>query len=341
MPAVNSDKNSILGTWAKTGSVNPDYNDAYATSIAGYTKDQYSFNSNGTYYFVSKTFGMSFSKILLVKENGTYQISGNTITVTPQKAVIEAWSKKDGSDKWGKLLSTQKRTLEKTTYQFTKHYFSGIQLWNLVLQNNKATQRDGPHSNNKTFDNAWYYSPISANNTAIELPGGKPITVEEIKKDTLQKTATTNAAILGSWGKSNTVSQVNNRFGNYSYNKQQYTFNADGSYSFAAKTYNEQYSETLLIKETGNFVVTGNTIKISPKSSVIEAWSKKNGADNWDQLKSTQKRPLEIVSYQFSIADNNLMLQTAKQTERDGRFNNGNTYRYGPPGTFTPIKLPD
>ncbi len=146
--------------------------------------------------------------------------------------------------------------------------------------------------------------------------------------------------ILGSWGKSNTVSQVNNRFGNYSYNKQQYTFNADGSYSFAAKTYDEKYSETLLIKENGGFVINGNTITITPKNSVIEAWSKKNGADNWNQLKSTQKRPLEIVTYQFSIADNNLLLQTAKQTQRDGNFNNGNTYTYGPPGTFTPIKLP-
>jgi len=148
-------------------------------------------------------------------------------------------------------------------------------------------------------------------------------------------------SILGTWGKSNTVSQVNNRFGNYSYNKQQYTFNADGSYSFAAKTYDEKYSETLLIKEKGNFVITENTITITPKKSVIEAWSKKNGADNWNQLKSTQKRPLEIVTYQFSITDNNLLLQTAKQTKRDGSFNNGNTYTYGPPGTFTPIKLPE
>lgn len=28
------------------------------------------------------------------------------------------------------------------TYQFTKHYFSGIQVWNLVLQADRDTQRD-------------------------------------------------------------------------------------------------------------------------------------------------------------------------------------------------------
>ena len=82
----------------------------------------------------------------------------------------EAWSKKDGVDKWGKLLSTQTRKIEKVTYTFIKHYFSGIQVWNLVLQNNKATQRDGPFSSNTTFSNAWYYSPISSNNPIIELP---------------------------------------------------------------------------------------------------------------------------------------------------------------------------
>jgi hypothetical protein len=162
---------------------------------------------------------------------------------------------------------------------------------------------------------------------------------EETVSNTQQAT-TVNASFIGSWGKSNMVSQVNNRFGNYSYNKQQYTFNANGTYSFTGKTYNEQYSETMLIKENGSFTINGNSITITPKTSIIEAWSKKNGADNWNQLKSSQKRPLEIVTYQFSIDNSNLLLQTAKQTERDGRFNYGNTYTYGPPGTFTPIQLP-
>lgn len=189
-PVANNENNSIIGTWGKSGSVNPDYFDAYATSIAGYSSDQYTFNSNGTYYFVSKTFGMSLTEILLVKENGAYQISGNSISITPQKSVIEAWSKKDGGDKWGSLLSSQKRTLEKVTYQFTKHYFSGIQIWNLVLQNEKRTQRDGPHSSNTTFSNAWYYSPISANNLAIELPGGQKTTAEEMKNEAVQQAAT-------------------------------------------------------------------------------------------------------------------------------------------------------
>ena len=147
-----------------------DYKNPYSVNGYGYSKAQYTFNAGGTYSFVSKTFRMTFDKILLVRESGTYQISGNTLTIAPQKSVIEAWSKRDGTDKWGALLSRQARPLEKVTYKFTRHYFSGIQVWNLVLQAGQATERDGPFSSNTTFSNAWYYAPISQNNTAIELP---------------------------------------------------------------------------------------------------------------------------------------------------------------------------
>ena len=169
-PANNDSAVSILGTWGKSAGAHMSYGDPVAAGMAGYSKDQYTFNADGTYTFVSKTFRMSFDKILLVKENGSYAINGDTITISPKKSVIEAWSKRNGGDSWGSLLTTQNRTLEKVTYRFTKHYFSGIQVWNLVLQADRDTQRDGPFSNNRTFDNAWYYAPLSPNNPVIELP---------------------------------------------------------------------------------------------------------------------------------------------------------------------------
>ena len=169
-PASDDSAASIVGTWGKSAGAHMTYGDPVAAGMAGYSKDQYTFNADGTYGFVSKTFRMSFDRILLVKENGNYQISGNTITITPKKSVIEAWSKRDGGDSWGRLLTTQNRTLETVTYRLTKHYFSGIQVWNLVLQADQPTQRDGPFSNNTTFNNAWYYAPISPNNPVIELP---------------------------------------------------------------------------------------------------------------------------------------------------------------------------
>lgn len=186
---TNNDGNtSILGTWGKQSGVHQTYGDPASYGNAGYSNDQYTFNSNGTYSFVSKTFRSSYDKIILVKENGTYQINNNNITINPQKSIIETWSKKDGTDKWGQLVSSQNRALEKVTYQFTKHYFSGIQEWNLVLQCNNVTEREGPFSNNTTFANAWYYRPIVSNNPKIELPDGQYVQTEEIKTEPVKQT---------------------------------------------------------------------------------------------------------------------------------------------------------
>lgn len=163
-------EDSILGTWGSNVGASMTYGDPVAAGMAGYTKSQYTLNADGTYVFNSKTFRMGYDKIILVRENGTYQINGSSLTIKPQKSVIQAWSKLNGVDRFGRLLSTQPRKLETVTYKFTKHYFSGIQEWNLVLQADQTTERDGPFSTFAAFPNAWYYKPISANNPLIELP---------------------------------------------------------------------------------------------------------------------------------------------------------------------------
>jgi len=150
---ANDDEITIIGTWAISSGNQS--NDAVNNGINSYIKRQYSFNTNGTYSFYVKSFQYTFDKLLLTKESGTFQINGNNITVNPNKSVIEAWSKKDDTDKWGKLLSSQNRPLEKVTYTFTKYYFAGIQQWKFVLQADNATERDGPFSTNITFNNAW------------------------------------------------------------------------------------------------------------------------------------------------------------------------------------------
>jgi hypothetical protein len=160
----------IVGTWAKASGSSIAYANPVSAGTAGYAKDQYEFRADGTYSFYSKLFRYSMDKLLFVRESGTYRISGNSLTITPQKSVIETWSKRNGTDKWGALVSSQRRPIESVTYQFTKHYFSGIQQWNLVLQAASPTNRDGSFSGNTTFPNAYYYAPISPNNTAIEVP---------------------------------------------------------------------------------------------------------------------------------------------------------------------------
>jgi hypothetical protein len=141
--------------------------------VMNYILRQYIFDAKGTYTFTSKAFDPLMTNIIFGRENGTYKIQENEITITPQKSVLQKWSKKDGGDSYGKLINSQNLTLEKTKYKFTSHYFEGIQEYNLVLQVDAPTQRDGPVSNNTTFSNAYYYAPISASHPLIEMPGEK------------------------------------------------------------------------------------------------------------------------------------------------------------------------
>ena len=163
----NNDNNSVLGIWLANASDQSSWR--VNNGVMNYISRQYTFNANGTYSFISKAFDPLMDKILLGKENGTFQISGNSITVNPQKSVLEGWSKKEGRDEWGKLLNTQNITLEKITYQFTKHYFSGIKEWSLVLQADKPTKRDGPFNGGTAFSNAWIYG-TPCNTCLIKLP---------------------------------------------------------------------------------------------------------------------------------------------------------------------------
>jgi hypothetical protein len=167
-PVNNSDNPSIIGTWGSTASDQSSFR--VNNGVMNYIMRQYTLNANGTYSFISKAYDPLMDKILLGKENGYYQISGNNLTIIPTKSVLEAWSKKDGRDEWGKQINTENIALEKVSYQFTKHYFEGNKQWNLVLQTSKETQRDGPFSSSSAFSNAWYYSPVSVNNKLIQLP---------------------------------------------------------------------------------------------------------------------------------------------------------------------------
>jgi len=162
-----SDDASIIGTWGISASDQSSYR--MNNGVMNYIVRQYTFNTDGTYSFVTKTFDPFMDKLLLGRENGTYLVNGNNLTITPEKSVLEAWSKKDGNDAWGKFLSSQNIELETVTYQFAKKYFSGINKWSLVLQANNQTKRDGPYSGLATYKNSWVYSP-PCSQCFIKLP---------------------------------------------------------------------------------------------------------------------------------------------------------------------------
>ena len=108
-------------------------------------------------------------KQVVTKENGTYQINRNNVTINPQKSVIEAWSREGSNDVWGKKLNTQNIALEKSTYRFRKEYNSEINEWKLYLQADNETKRDGSFNN---YDrNEWIYIITSPAHPIIKLPG--------------------------------------------------------------------------------------------------------------------------------------------------------------------------
>ena len=161
------DNASILGTWSASASDQSSFrvNNGVMSSITR----QYTFNADGTYLFYSKTFDPLMDKMLLGRESGTYRISGDTLALAPAKSVLEAWSKKDGTDRWGRLLSSQKRSLENVTYRFAKNYFSGLREWSLILRADRETQRDGSFVGTGDFKNAWIYGP-PCRDCLIKLP---------------------------------------------------------------------------------------------------------------------------------------------------------------------------
>ena len=151
------DQARLIGRWQRSGSSSPSYADSASWGTAGYTKSRYEFNADGTYLYTERSFSYSYQNIIIVRENGRYALSGDTLAVTPAKSTVSAYKKAGGVDTLGPIVSTQNRTLETVAYKLTFHYFSGIQEWNLVLQADRPTQRDGRFSTLTVFNNAWYF----------------------------------------------------------------------------------------------------------------------------------------------------------------------------------------
>jgi hypothetical protein len=160
-PAPQADASTpprILGKWNRSASVNPDDRNLASWSGAGYSTSRYEFKSDGTYRFTQRNFRMLRPEIVIVKEQGTFVINGNQLTVAPQDSVVESYTKKNNVDVLGSLTSSQRRPLEKVAYAAAMHFFPGLEEWNLVLQANEPTTRDGRFAGNSLFANAWFFN---------------------------------------------------------------------------------------------------------------------------------------------------------------------------------------
>lgn len=147
----------LIGKWNRSASVSPLFANAAEWGTSGYTTCRYEFFADGTYQYTERNFGFAYEDIILVRESGQYSADAGVLTISPANTQIERYGKKNGVDELGNLKEKKSRTPEKVAYRYQFHYFEGIGEWNLVLQADRPTQRDGNFSSNTTFPNAWYF----------------------------------------------------------------------------------------------------------------------------------------------------------------------------------------
>ncbi len=325
-------------------------------NTAGYDWREYYFNTDGSYQFLQKNISYLYqNEIVFAYEKGTYKLNGDQLTISPQSGTVESWSKA-GSDKAGKLLKTEKRTLEKVAYTMSFHYFSGIQKTNLVLQYSKHTFRDGAFSNNASFQNSWLYdSPYTPNKPSIELPAGTkiPFSYKSVTTGAVADTkevasgATINSPISGKIWEAQTMEKYGAAYGNSSgfytggFWKYQYKFNTDGTYCFVYNAASGIATNpvNVLQYETGTYTVNGSQLTITPLKGVNEEWSvgKINNGMSAEHIREVLKtrikrlktttRKLEKITYSFAVEywqGNNANALCLKHTQ--------NTVREGSPG---------
>lgn len=162
----------LVGRWNRKGSHMPHYADPASWGTAGYTTSRYEFRDDGTYVYTERSWRSAFTRILLIKERGTYTANESELVVQPTASVIESYAKKNGVDELGERIDAKPRPLERVAYRYRFHFFTGLQEWSLVLQADQPTMREGPFSSNATYPNAWYFDQRFTN-TDLTSPRGK------------------------------------------------------------------------------------------------------------------------------------------------------------------------
>lgn len=147
------------------GTTTEKFSNAGGTSYntGGFATNQYQFNADGTYRFVSVIASHFTDTKSLQLETGTYTISGDQLNVTPVKGYNEVWSKigktSNGNsdvtnrainETWGKKLKAGSRKLETVTYTFSIGK-NGERTALILHYDNGHTEREG--NGNQTYLN--------------------------------------------------------------------------------------------------------------------------------------------------------------------------------------------
>ncbi|PYT01966.1 MAG: hypothetical protein DMF63_03790 [Acidobacteria bacterium] len=134
---------------------------------AGYSKNTYQFNADGTYQFSRVDFQNYSPKYYLENEEGTYKIAGNKMTITPKKSIFSSHkSRKDDAP-----LRSGNLELAVLQYSFEFMDLHNDGRWSLLLSpvNGVETKRDGVFSFqlNGEKRKTYSYSAVNANGELV------------------------------------------------------------------------------------------------------------------------------------------------------------------------------
>jgi hypothetical protein len=126
----------------------------------------YQFFSDGTYKFYREDMQLAAPKYYLENEEGTYTVSGNTLTITPKKSSFSQHrlKKEDPPSAAGKLPLTTAQ------YRFEFWLYDGN--WRLLLSpiDGNETKRDGTFSfyRNGEAQRTYQYQLVDASGRLIQ-----------------------------------------------------------------------------------------------------------------------------------------------------------------------------
>ena len=140
-PVASNGQPSLVGNHWKQGAVRGGMLGHSGLSTGTFAKT-YQFFSNGTYKFYREDMQLAAPKYYLENEEGTYTVSGNTITITPRKSSYSQHrlTKEEPPIKSGNL------TLSPAQYRF--EFWRYDDNWRLLLSpvDGNETKRDGTFS---------------------------------------------------------------------------------------------------------------------------------------------------------------------------------------------------
>ena len=340
--ATKGTPSSVLGLWCDniletTGT----YVNGFPQYTAGYMRKEYAFYPDGTYLFRNKNWQTTMKEILFIYETGTYSVNGNQLTINPKHGKGGWWSKAASgrTTEWGRFVKGSEYKLEKTTYAFEIKYYSGTNIYSLILKPGNATQRDGATEVS--------YRNYEDRKSIIDNPPGfktgfenKSLTVSSSLSQTNNTTAAiaNNSPLVGKIWEGSSPERAG--AGNMQYNTggfftNQYTFNSDGTYRFVNVNASAFTNSKSLNYEMGTWSVSSDQLTIIPSKGQNEEWTiigkTSNGnsdvinrkiMETWNKKTKTSNRKLEKYSYTFSIGKNGdrnaLILQRSGHTEREG-----------------------